>query len=93
MVNCCAVMTFMKTLLRFRLLACIVAIAFCSTLARAEVVKIVVDDTIQPITAEYISRAIDEAVRSNAQAVLIEVERPTCMPVEKNSPLRSQASR
>ncbi len=69
-------MTFMKTLVWFRLLACIVAIAFCSKLARAEVVKIVVDDTIQPITAEYISRAIDEAVRSNAQAVLIEMNTP-----------------
>ena len=69
-------MTFMKTLVGFRLLPCIVAIAFCSTLARAEVVKIVVDDTIQPITAEYISRAIDEAVRSNAQAVLIEMNTP-----------------
>jgi membrane-bound serine protease (ClpP class) len=53
-----------------------VAIAFCSTLVRAEVVKIVVDDTIQPITAEYISRAIDQAARSNAQAVLIEMNTP-----------------
>ena len=53
-----------------------VALAFCSSLARAEVVKVVVDDTIQPITAEYISRAIDEAVRSNAQAVLIEMNTP-----------------
>ena len=53
-----------------------VALAFCSSLARAEVVKIVVDDTIQPITAEYISRAIDQAARSNAQAVLIEMNTP-----------------
>jgi membrane-bound serine protease (ClpP class) len=66
----------MKILIWFRLLACILAVGFCSTLARAEVVKIVVDDTIQPITAEYISRAIDQAARSNAQAVLIEMNTP-----------------
>jgi membrane-bound serine protease (ClpP class) len=42
----------------------------------AEIVKVVVDDTIQPITAEYISRAIDQAARSNAQAVLIEMNTP-----------------
>jgi len=58
-----------------RLLA---ALAFVSTpfAARAEVLKIVVDDTIQPITAEYISRAIDEAHRRNAQALLIEMNTP-----------------
>ena len=47
-----------------------------STLARAEIVRIVVNDTIQPITAEYISRGIDRAVRTNAQAVLIEMNTP-----------------
>ena len=66
----------MKRLLRFRVVAWMVALAFSSTLARAEVVKVVVDDTIQPITAEYISRAIDEAARRNAQAVLIEMNTP-----------------
>jgi membrane-bound serine protease (ClpP class) len=44
--------------------------------ASAEVLKIVVDDTIQPITAEYISRAIDEARRRNDQALLIEMNTP-----------------
>ena len=66
----------MKSLLRFRIVAFMVVLAFWSTLARAEVVKVVVDDTIQPITAEYISRAIDQAARSNAQAVLIEMNTP-----------------
>jgi membrane-bound serine protease (ClpP class) len=42
----------------------------------AEVLKIVVDDTIQPITAEYISRALAEAERDNDQAVLIELNTP-----------------
>jgi len=44
--------------------------------ASAEVLKIVVNDTIQPITEEYIARAIDEAHRRNDQAVLIEINTP-----------------
>jgi membrane-bound serine protease (ClpP class) len=44
--------------------------------ASAEILKVVVNDTIQPISAEYITRAIDEAHRSNAQAVLIEINTP-----------------
>jgi membrane-bound serine protease (ClpP class) len=45
-------------------------------LASAQVLKIAINDTIQPISAEYISRAIDEAHRQNAQAVLIEMNTP-----------------
>lgn len=63
----------MKTL---RIFVCVLAIGFSSTLSRADIVKVVVDDTIQPITAEYISRAIDQAARTNAQAVLIEMNTP-----------------
>jgi membrane-bound serine protease (ClpP class) len=44
--------------------------------APAEILKVVVDDTIQPITEEYISRAIDEAQRRNDQAILIEINTP-----------------
>jgi membrane-bound serine protease (ClpP class) len=44
--------------------------------ASAEVLKIVVNDTIQPISAEYIARAIDEAHRRNDQALLIEINTP-----------------
>jgi membrane-bound serine protease (ClpP class) len=47
----------------------------CSA-ASGEILKVVVDDTIQPITEEYISRAIDEAARRNDQAVLIEIDTP-----------------
>ena len=58
----------------------LVLIAFALTFgafpASAEIVKIVVDDTIQPISAEYISRAIDQAHRIHAQAVLIEMNTP-----------------
>jgi len=58
------------------LLACAFALFLLCLPASAEVLKVVVDDTIQPITAEYISRAIDQAQRTNAQAVLIEMNTP-----------------
>ncbi len=45
--------------------------AFAST-----VVKIRIDDTIQPISAEYIDRAIEQARQTNADAVLIELNTP-----------------
>jgi len=48
---------------------------FASPLS-AEILKIVVDDTIQPISEEYIARAIAEAARRNDQAVLIEINTP-----------------
>jgi len=51
-------------------------IAFCSRLASAEILKIVVNDTIQPISGEYIARAIAEAARRNDQALLIEMNTP-----------------
>ena len=53
------------------LLACVVTVP-----ASAEVLKIVVNDTIQPITAEYIDRAIQDAARSHDQALLIEISTP-----------------
>ena len=40
------------------------------------VVKIRVDDTIQPVTAEYIDRAVERARQTNADAVLIELSTP-----------------
>ena len=44
--------------------------------ASAEILKIVVDDTIQPISEEYIARGIAEAARRNDQAVLLEINTP-----------------
>ena len=53
-----------------------VAVLAFSSVSSAEVLKIVVNDTIQPITEEYIARAIDEAQRRNDQALLIEINTP-----------------
>lgn len=43
---------------------------------QAEVLRIVVHDTINPITAEYISRGIDQANQEKDDAVLIELHTP-----------------
>jgi membrane-bound serine protease (ClpP class) len=56
------------------LLFCIVAAGSHS--ASAEILRVVVNDTIQPISQEYIGRAIDEAARRKAEAVLIEMNTP-----------------
>ncbi|MGB8833851.1 MAG: ATP-dependent Clp protease proteolytic subunit, partial [Candidatus Sulfotelmatobacter sp.] len=55
--------------------AFVLCLCVCSA-ASAEVLQVVVDDTIQPITQEYISRAIDQAERRNDQAILIEINTP-----------------
>jgi len=47
-----------------------------SASASAEVLKIVIHDTIQPVTEEYIGRAIAEAHARNAEALLIELNTP-----------------
>ncbi len=57
-------------------LLCATTVVVCSRPAMGEVLKIVVNDTIQPISEEYIARAIDEASRRHAQAVLIEMNTP-----------------
>lgn len=47
-----------------------------SVASSAQVLKIVVDDTIQPITDEYIGRAIAQAERNKDQALLIALNTP-----------------
>ena len=42
----------------------------------AEILKVVLNDTIQPITDEFIGRALVEAKAHNAQALLIEINTP-----------------
>src|SRR5271157_375537 len=66
----------MKSIPVPRILLGLVASLILSSVSSAEVLKIVVNDTIQPITQEYIARAIDEAQRRNAQAILIEINTP-----------------
>jgi membrane-bound serine protease (ClpP class) len=66
----------MKSTAISRILLGLVAALILSSFSSAEILKIVVNDTIQPITEEYIARAIDEAQRRNDQAILIEINTP-----------------
>jgi len=59
-----------------RILLSLVAALILSSPCSAQILKVVVDDTIQPVTQEYIARAIDEAARRNDQAILIEINTP-----------------
>ena len=62
---------------RMRSVFCFVLLAVLSAgFAAADIVKIRVDDTIQPISDEYIGRAIERARQTNADAVLIELNTP-----------------
>jgi membrane-bound serine protease (ClpP class) len=56
----------------FIILAFLAASLTCS----ADVVKIVVDDTIHPLVVERIGRAIDDAKATHASAILIELRTP-----------------
>jgi membrane-bound serine protease (ClpP class) len=65
--------------------AIVFALLFISLGASADVLKIVVDDTINPITAEYFDRAVQEAQRTHADALLLELNTPGGMmaPMER----------
>src|SRR5919201_5963702 len=52
------------------------AFLLVSPLCSAQVVKIVIDDTIHPITDEYIGRALQKAQDEKTQAVLIDLNTP-----------------
>ncbi len=63
----------LQALRRFLVVAAFLLVPFLCT---ADVVKITVDDTINPISEEFISRAIAEATKTNADAVLIQLRTP-----------------
>src|ERR1700738_130632 len=66
----------MKNILIARIFFCLAAAVVLCSPAPAQVLRVVVNDTIQPITEEYIARALDEAQRKNDQAVLIAINTP-----------------
>src|ERR1700704_5944373 len=57
-------------------IAFISLIALLAASASADVLKVVVNDAIHPITAEYIDRALQTAAANHNQAVLIEINTP-----------------
>src|SRR4051812_20484774 len=48
----------------------------CGFSAAADVYKIDIDDTIQPVSEDYIARALDTAQSKNADALIIELKTP-----------------
>ncbi len=66
----------MKTLSRSSRFLALLGLLLCSSLASADVLKIVINDTIHPITDEFIGRAIAEAQRNHDDALLIELRTP-----------------
>src|SRR5260221_2878363 len=59
-----------------RLVLMLMACALLTGSARAEVLKIVINDTIHPMTTEYVERALAQAQQDNDKAVLIEINTP-----------------
>jgi membrane-bound serine protease (ClpP class) len=59
-----------------RAASCFAFLFLFNTLSSAEVLKIVIDDAIQPVTVEYIDRALEMAKANHDQAVLIEINTP-----------------
>src|SRR5580698_7233525 len=59
-----------------RVLFCLLGLLVLTAASSAEVLKIVVNDAIHPITDEYLGRAIAEAARNKDQALLIEINTP-----------------
>jgi len=62
--------------LRTLFLIPLVALVLVGLASASSVIKVPVDDTIQPISDEYIGRAIEQARQTNADAVLIELRTP-----------------
>ena len=58
------------------LLGAILALLFCTAAASAQVLRIVLNDTIQPISDEFIGRALNKADQEKDQAVLIQLSTP-----------------
>lgn len=61
---------------RIRCLLALIAGLICVSSARADVVRLVIDGTINPVSAEYIERGIARGADQHAQAVLIEIRTP-----------------
>src|SRR4051812_13424084 len=57
---------------------CLIAFVLCllPAISFGDVLKITVDDTIHPITQEFIARAIQQAQSTNADALLITIRTP-----------------
>jgi membrane-bound serine protease (ClpP class) len=65
-----------RALSRFLFSAVFAVLLATSSSAFAQVLKVVLDDTINPVTDEFLGRALDQAKAAKAQAVLIDINTP-----------------
>jgi membrane-bound serine protease (ClpP class) len=66
----------LRARIHFAKLVVVFALLIATRAASADVVKIIVDDAIHPVVTERIERAIQEATRTHADALLIELRTP-----------------
>jgi len=66
----------MRRIHPFRLKVLAIAVLLGTGSAWADVIRVVVDGTINPVSAEYIERGIERASDQHAQALLIELRTP-----------------
>jgi membrane-bound serine protease (ClpP class) len=57
-------------------LACLLPHAARASVSKPIVVKLIIHDTVQPITADYLQRGLDEAARLHAAAVIVSLGTP-----------------
>lgn len=57
-------------------LCCLLSVCARAATAKPLVVKLIIHDTVQPITADYLQRGLDEAVRMHASAVIVSLGTP-----------------
>jgi membrane-bound serine protease (ClpP class) len=55
---------------------CVAVLILFTSFSCADILRVVVDDAIQPVTAEYIGRALADAAANHDHAVLIEINTP-----------------
>ena len=65
-----------SALVLFLALACLLPAGLCASTDQAVVVKLTIHDTIQPITADYLQRGINEAAARHASAVIVSLGTP-----------------
>jgi membrane-bound serine protease (ClpP class) len=54
----------------------LIALSLFTSLCSADVLKVSINDAIQPVTAEYVGRALEAAAANHDEAVLIEINTP-----------------
>jgi membrane-bound serine protease (ClpP class) len=71
----------MRTSLKLRTvfliaLCCLLSVCARANAAKTVVVKLIIHDTVQPITADYLQRGLDQAARMHASAVIVSLGTP-----------------